>query len=452
MQFSFSKILLIWPPGIPSYFNAGHRTPLFMAAEYLRKHFKKVEVKVVDAGALNYTWRDLLELFAKGCYDIVAAMNDYDTVSDWPRFFEYARSILPKSYLISFGRLSMLSPQIFRKLPLDANIESGDYEAGLYDLCNWLRTGCDKNKLPKGISLRFKSGWMEAIGTGRFLDCEDWTLPDIEEIPYASYDRLYATEENKFCGIPGARELILPVARGCSYDCFFCDIKLLQGGTERRLSVKRTIEYITKCVEKIDFDYFSFYIPTFTLHPSWVMDFCKHYMKMDIRLPWKCTTVLSTLSSELIEAMAKAGCVRISIGLETLATDALNSLPLAKRKNDHLLEHVAIKCQNHGIELNCFLILGLPGDTPQITSQTIEFLESLGCRVRTTILVQQEVFSKLQSIEEARNWNKQLFYDTKLQIQDIQSYYDIAYRRKYTSSVLNGSVSLQDRSSKVRSF
>ena len=57
------KILCIIPPHIPSYFNAGHHLPLYYVASYLRENITNISVECVDAAALNYTWKEICELF-----------------------------------------------------------------------------------------------------------------------------------------------------------------------------------------------------------------------------------------------------------------------------------------------------------------------------------------------------------------------------------------------------
>ncbi|HEX9336266.1 MAG TPA: hypothetical protein VF892_10280, partial [Pseudonocardiaceae bacterium] len=52
-------VLIVWPPHVPSYFNAGHHLPLFLVAAYLRARHPDRPVRTLDAGALNLTWKQV---------------------------------------------------------------------------------------------------------------------------------------------------------------------------------------------------------------------------------------------------------------------------------------------------------------------------------------------------------------------------------------------------------
>src|SRR5262249_48589633 len=154
-------------------------------------------------------------------------------------------------------------PRLFEQFDLDAVVQSGDYEAGIAAVARWLATGSDP--LP-GVAVRSQDGWKQPSLPGTFLEGSDWSLPDVDEIPYAAYGRLYHDDQKKFCGIPDRRELVVPIARGCPILCQFCDVPGREGARERRLPVPRVISYIEQSFAAHPFEYVSMYAPTFTLH------------------------------------------------------------------------------------------------------------------------------------------------------------------------------------------
>ena len=126
------RILCLIPPSIPSYFNAGHRLPLFMTAAYLRKQFPTMQIDCQDAGALNSAWKEICDLIINE-YDLIALFNDYDMVDTHGRFMMYVKKLSPKTKVIAFGRLSKQIPAYFFSFGMDAVHHSGDYEAGIYN-------------------------------------------------------------------------------------------------------------------------------------------------------------------------------------------------------------------------------------------------------------------------------------------------------------------------------
>src|SRR5205807_4748638 len=138
---------------------------------------------------------------------------------------------------------------------------TGDYESGVLTFVRWTE---DPRSPRPGLSVRTAAGWAPPDGPGMLLPVEEWALPDITEIPYDAYDRLYLRDRSRFCGLPGRRELVVPVARGCPIGCGFCEVWPREGLRERRLPVDRVVAYIGESLARQRFDYVAMYAPTFT--------------------------------------------------------------------------------------------------------------------------------------------------------------------------------------------
>jgi len=413
------KVLCVIPPYVPSYFNAGHHLPVFQVAAYLRA-VRGDEAVARDLGAGNATWRDVCGLLVQG-FDAVLMLNDFDAVDGFDRFVRYARELAPGSRLATFGRGSRQVPHFFARYGLNAIVASGDYESGAVAWLDHLEHGTP----PAGVLLR-EDGYAPRP-PGRFLDAEDWVLPDIDEIPFEAYDRLYADDLAKFCGIPARRELVVPVARGCPVGCGFCDVPSQQGLKERRLSVGRTVAYIEAALARHPFEYVSFYAPTFTLKRKWVDALCDALGERLPSLRWKCVTTLAHLDEALIARMGKAGCVRISVGVETLDEAASEALPLLKRRPNASLDRIAGACQAAGVELNCFLMIGMPGEPVAHAARTIQRLIAGGHRVRPTVYTPYERLTADMDTAEYAGFNRQLLTHGDLDASERANAYQLLY-------------------------
>lgn len=402
------RALVIWPPHVPSYFNAGHHLPLFTVAAHLRRS-GLAAVDVVDAGALNLTWKDVADRLFQVAYDIVVVMNEYDALDGIGRVVRYTRELCPSARIVTCGRLSSQIPRFFRRFAFDAIVQSGDYEAGVAAYCASLVEG--STQPPSGVDVRIGEQWVSSGTSGELLAAQDWTLPDVHEIPYDAYDRMYRRDENKFCGIPERRELVVPVARGCPVGCSFCEVPSLQGRRERRLPVGRTLAYIDEAFAALPFEYVSFYAPTFTLKRDWVVELCERLQARAAPYPWKCVTTMHHLDAALVAQMGAAGCVRISVGLETLDPGGHDALPRMKRTGPARLEELAGWCAAAAVELNCFVILGLPGTSAEGARQTVAEVRRLGARVRPTVYAPIEQLREDMNEAEVAAMNRQLFVD-----------------------------------------
>ncbi len=401
------KVLTCWPPQAPSYFNAGHHLPPFQIAAHLRRH-RGDDVVAIDAGALNASWKRFADTLLQGRFDAVVIVNDFDVVDGVGRAAEYTRALLPDAAILTTGRLSKQVPGFFERLPIAAIAASGDNEAAAADFLDWVEQGRPADASVPGLHLRQADGWRAPAVPGRLLPSEDWALPDVTEIPYEAYDALYGKDQDKFCGVPGQRELVVPAARGCPVGCSFCDVPAMQGLRDRRLPVARVVDYIESAFRVRDFDYVAFYAPTFTLNRRWMAELCEALQATDRTYPWKCATTIHHLSDEMIAAMGAAGCVRISVGVETLEDEGGAGLPILKRRTDAKLEAVAAACTAAGVELNCFVIVGLPGTTPAGTRRTIDFVRSLGARVRPTLYTDYGRMHETMSEAELSRFNRQI--------------------------------------------
>ncbi len=417
------NVLCLIPPYIPSYFNAGHHLICFQIASHLRRKYPDIAVKAVDACAMRYSWRDFIRLVSEP-FDLVILVNDFDAIDSFERTIYYTRKLLPTTLVITTGRLSSLKPEIFKKFDLDGIHCQGDPEIGAENFVASLRQGT----LPEDFLIRNKERvFVRTKVSNRSLRGEELVLPDIEEIPYRQIQQFYAFDLNKFCGIPEKLELVVPMARGCPIACSFCDVPLIQGKLERRVPVPKVMSYLESAFRSQFFDYFSFYAPTWNLDRAWVFDFCRTYHSSGLGKPWKCTAVLNLLTEEMIREMARAGCIRISLGIESTDEFAMRSLPRSKRANQSHLELVIEWCNSLGIELNCFLVYGLsPNDLPSLQELT-QYLVEKGVRVRPTILADYLQIDETMSVFDISTFNRQLFRKHEAGEQD---YYKYLYSNK----------------------
>jgi radical SAM superfamily enzyme YgiQ (UPF0313 family) len=289
---------------------------------------------------------------------------------------------------------------------------------------------CDK-VVPNDLRVREADGSYRTYPRGPWLAPEQWVLPDVGEIPYAAYDRLYSDDLNKFCGIPNRRELVVPVARGCPVGCAFCDVPRQQGLRERRLSVESVVAYIHESLKRQNFAYVSFYAPTFTLKRNWVIALCDAFRSADLSVPWKCVTTMAHLDEDLLERMAAAGCVRVSVGVESFAPEAAPFLPKIKQDAKDTFARIAAAAAAVDIELNCFLMFGIPGEPPTLAVATMMALVRAGHRARPTVYTPYDQIRPDSSIAEFDRFNRQTFVGDELSPQERAELYAVLYANTF---------------------
>lgn len=374
------RVLFVWPPSVPTYFNAGHRLPLWEVAAYMRRELPDLVVDAVDAGVLNYNWKEMADVLAAQ-YDVVAVVNEYDNGDGVRRLLAYIQAISPRTKVVTYGRVSGVIPRFFCQYQLDGIVQNGDFEAGIRGFVE-LVLGRRPAELARGLLLRDGVDWV-ATPQGGLVEPRDWAFPAVAELPLDAYARLSSRHENRFSALPGKRELSVAVARGCPIGCAYCLVPAYQGLRERRRPVSDVVSHIRDSREQAAFDYVSMYAPTFTLDRPWVRALCAEIQSLGV--PWKCCTSMHHLDATLIGAMAASGCVRISVGLETLDAPSKASLPRIKQVDDHAVCNVAKWCSEAGVELNCFVMLGMPEQSLAGLKHTFEVVRRAGAKLRPTV-------------------------------------------------------------------
>jgi radical SAM superfamily enzyme YgiQ (UPF0313 family) len=416
-----NNILVMNSPYVPSYFNAGHHLPIFEVGQYLRSKCKNTSVTCIDAGALTYTWKEIGDYLYQNQYQMIAIMLDFDSADNFERLLHYIEELSPASKLVVYGRLCKQIPDFFKKYDIDGIVTDGDFESSVYHFWKYV---CDNTYKPKGCAIRSGDSWF-SCPKGLYLDASNWVFPDLSEIPYDYYSKLYLNDSNKFCGIPNKKELVVHVSRGCPVNCKYCDVSSMQGTTDRRFSPETVYQYITQNFKKYQFEYVSMYSAIFTLNHKWTTSLCNLMMDSKTVIPWKCVTTIEHLSTDLIECMAKAHCVRISIGIENLyENNGTTFLPAIKKDTIKKFESIALACNRCAIELNCFVMLGIPGITLEDSLNTIQTLNQYQVRIRPTVYTPYYKMNADMSLKDLAKFNRQLFDDS---MADKERLYNILF-------------------------
>lgn len=426
------RMLVLRPPQILSYFNAGHHLALYQVTDYLRRAVPSATTDVLDATMGLVTWKDFSDLMLEGQFAFVFLQVDMDGVDNLDRTIAYIRELSPGTRIVAFGRLCGISPDFVARWDFDAMVVEGDFEAGCLEARELLIA--EATTPGKGVRVRRSAnGLLDPHGSGIFIDPDEWPLPGHSEIPYERYAVLYADDRRRFSGIPDLRELVVPVSRGCPIGCSFCEVPAAFGRKDRRVSVQRVVDYIDQSFSEHPFDYVSFYAPTFTLDRAWMSDLLDALDERVTR-PWKCCTTVHHLDESLVARMAATGCFRISVGVETFDESSEDLLPRVKRKQRDKFTALAKWCRDNSVELNCFVMIGLPGGDSAAVAETMTFITSHGGRVRPTVYSPYDSLDVETPVDESLFVNRQLLQPSlQLSAADRRQAYDLA------SSVTRGS-------------
>ncbi len=171
--------------------------------------------------------------------------------------------------------------------------------------------------------------------------------------------------------------------RGCQLNCSYCSTPLIEGNTTRKRSADPIIEALSGYAST-GFDHFFFVDNTFNLPPGYAKDLCDQMIEADLNINWRCILYPGKVDKELVDKMAKSGCVEVSLGMESGSDSILRKMN--KQYSTVDVSHASDILKKGGIRRMGFLLLGGPGETRQTVLESLEFVDSLALEmVKVTI-------------------------------------------------------------------
>ncbi|MCX7974055.1 MAG: radical SAM protein [Candidatus Aminicenantes bacterium] len=184
---------------------------------------------------------------------------------------------------------------------------------------------------------------------------------------------------------------IVVTSIGCPFSCHFCVAGSIAYRYRELDNVLAELSYLKSLgVKEIMFN-----DPTFTVSKKRVLQICQELLVMGKPFTWICNAHASTLSEELIEAMARAGCHTVMIGVESAHNETLTRC--AKGVSPDKIIKVFRLCKKYGLRTLGYFIIGLPGDNRQTILQTINFAKQIDCDYASFAILTPDVGSKLRS-------------------------------------------------------
>ncbi|MCO4771869.1 MAG: radical SAM protein [Deltaproteobacteria bacterium] len=162
-------------------------------------------------------------------------------------------------------------------------------------------------------------------------------------------------------------------SRGCPFRCTFCD-KTVSGSAWRARPPEDVVNELQEIKERYGLGYVCIFDDNFTLRRKRVVAICEEILRRGLRIDWKCEARVDGIDEELAVLMARAGCKTVAFGVESGNQDSLDFL-----KKDQQLPrmHRAIAaCRAAGIETVAYVLVGIPGETPATSLNTLNFAKN----------------------------------------------------------------------------
>jgi len=195
------------------------------------------------------------------------------------------------------------------------------------------------------------------------INLDDYPLPDYESLPMHLYSYSVVDLPEPFS--------IMLTSRGCPGQCVFC-LKAMMPGKYRARSAVNVFSEIEYLVDNFAIKSIYFQDWEFLIDKQRVKDLCQMLINADIDLRWGCSVRATSLDSEVISLMKKAGCVLINFGFESGSAEILR----VSQKGVSLekVKEVVKMCRQQGINIRSFCLANLPGETKKTLKESAEFI------------------------------------------------------------------------------
>jgi len=240
----------------------------------------------------------------------------------------------------------------------------GEGEKSVLEFLNVMEKGEDPLKVP-GIIFRDKNG---EIFENKIIN----RIENLDELPMPAWSLFDLKAYDKPIDGTNIRSVGVLSSRGCPNVCVYC----ANARTGLRL---RTPKNFVDEVEFLNKEYgykgFDFWDDTMTMVNEHAVAICEEILRRKLDIVWYARARVNTVNENLLKLMRRAGCIRISYGIESGSPRILKII----RKNitvEQAKEAVMLSAKVGMAVVENFMV-NLPDETMDDLKQTIELMKWL---------------------------------------------------------------------------
>jgi len=172
----------------------------------------------------------------------------------------------------------------------------------------------------------------------------------------------------------GRRTASVITSRGCPMRCAFCD-QAIFGRTWRGHSARRVVAELKHLREQHGVDSVTFEDDYFSCSRKRVIAICDELRRQGLSLAWGCSVRCDTITDELLEAMRRAGCSYVYVGIESGSQRLLDLV--GKGTTLEVVRQRIRQIKRHGLQVIGSAVVGFPTETRAEIEATVAFVLSL---------------------------------------------------------------------------
>ena len=283
-----------------------------------------------------------------------------------------------------------LGKLIKRELP-DVHVVFGNLHASIFaeqlitdGACDVVVHGEGEVVFPKLVDVLTGGGALSDVPQISYMDSGSVKttemlppLKDLDSLPWPAWE-LFPWRKYTFLPFVTVAKPCLSImgSRGCPFRCKFCALGYM-GNLVRRRSPESIAAEVEWLVRDFGVRHVGFVDPIFPLSKKHAIEVCRAIRDRNIpgRWWWTSETRVDVVDEEMCREMKLARCKRILFGIESGVDELLAGV--GKHYTTEDVKRGVAAARAAGLEISAFFMLGLPGETAEMTRQTIEFALSL---------------------------------------------------------------------------
>jgi anaerobic magnesium-protoporphyrin IX monomethyl ester cyclase len=195
-------------------------------------------------------------------------------------------------------------------------------------------------------------------------------IPDLDALPMQARHLVHDKQH-----FPSMSFGYLFASRGCPYACNYCSSKDTWTRKIRYISPKRVVDEIEHCYQTYGTRFFSFEDDVFPFDRDHALAVCDDIVARGLKIEWTCETRVNSITAEIAQAIRRAGCSEVKLGVETGDQEILKWIN--KRASLDQARIAAQHLHDAGVEVATFFMVGFPDETEETMFKSFEFMKSL---------------------------------------------------------------------------
>ena len=191
-------------------------------------------------------------------------------------------------------------------------------------------------------------------------------LPARDLIDFSMYRSAWKSTDRAF-------SLNLIASRGCPFRCNWCAKPIFGDAFQLRPAVEVARE-MKLLKETYGAEHLWFADDIFGLNRHWVQDFAQCVEEHDCAVPFKIQARADLLTKESVQALKRAGCAEVWMGVESGSQKVLDAMEKGLRIEEVIAAREHLK--REGIRACYFLQLGYPGEQWEDIQKTISLVRN----------------------------------------------------------------------------